>query len=124
MFGTSNKKIDLISSIFDRIDIGKFVFVKLPYKEDSYSYQILDGKQRLNTIIEFYEDRFKYKGKLFSELSWIDQSNIKNHPISVAEIRDEDATEEKVIEYFIRLNISGTPVEKSFLENLKETYLK
>jgi hypothetical protein len=62
-------KVALIDSIFRGLDIGKFVFINLPFKDNSPSQEILDGKQRLNAIIEFTQDRFKYKGVYYSELS-------------------------------------------------------
>lgn len=120
---TLQQKEDLISSIFQRIDIGKFVFIKNKFKVNEPNYQILDGKQRLNTLIEFYEDRFPFNGKVFSELSWSDQHVLTGLSVSVAEVREEDADEKSIVEYFIKLNISGTPVEKEFLLNLQKKYL-
>jgi hypothetical protein len=34
----------LIDSLFKNIEIGKFVFVQLPWKHESYGYEVLDGK--------------------------------------------------------------------------------
>ena len=42
----------LIDSIFKGVDIGKFVFISLDYKPDSPCYEILDGKQRLNGLLD------------------------------------------------------------------------
>ena len=55
-------KVKLIDSIFNNIDVGKFAFIKVPYKDNSPSYECLDGKQRVTALIEFYEGRFEYKG--------------------------------------------------------------
>jgi hypothetical protein len=43
-------KIDLIDSIFNNIDIGKFVFVQRDFSVIDKLYEILDGKQRLTAI--------------------------------------------------------------------------
>ena len=43
---------------------------------EDYGYDVLDGKQRLTTLIEYFTDSFKYKGKYFSELSFLDQYKI------------------------------------------------
>ena len=67
----SDKQL-LIDSIFNNIDIGKFAFIHLDYKtwnKTGYAYEILDGKQRLKTIIDFYENRFSYKGIYYNDLS-------------------------------------------------------
>ena len=39
-------KVALIDSIFNNVDIGKFVFIHKEYGED-YCYEVLDGKQRV-----------------------------------------------------------------------------
>lgn len=52
-------KIALIDSIFNNIDIGKFVLVQRDMGFDGKLYEIIDGKQRLTAIKEFYEDRFQ-----------------------------------------------------------------
>jgi len=121
---TEEQKIDLIDSIFNDRDIGKFVLVEVNFKENEPGYQILDGKQRLNTLIEFWEDRLIYKGLKYSELSPTDRRNFNRVSISMAKIGERNLTEKKIIEYFIYLNKTGTPVEPKFLKNLEEQYFK
>jgi len=62
---TIEEKRMLIESMFKNVDIGKFVFIKREYNENPKvkSYEVLDGKQRLSTIMEYFEDRFTFKGK-------------------------------------------------------------
>lgn len=103
-------KIALIDSIYSNIDIGKFVFNKLPFKEDALSYEIVDGKQRIQAICDFYESRFKYKGKYFLDLSGRDQDHFKNYNISCAEI--EHATQKEIMQIFIMINSHGKIMDK------------
>jgi len=121
---TLEQKVLLIDSIFNRVDIGKFVFVELPYKDLSPSFQVLDGKQRISTIIDFIECRFPYKGIYFSDLSYNDRRNLFNFSSSIATIDERHVTEKLVIEYFVKLNSTGTPVDPEFLDSLKSSYLK
>jgi hypothetical protein len=116
-----NQKIFLIDSIFNDIDIGKFVLIKLDYEDNRESYEILDGKQRLSTIIDFIEDRFKFNGVLFSELSRSDKRNFLNKRISVGLSDERNFDKKKIIEYFIRLNVTGTPVSRDFLKKLEKS---
>jgi uncharacterized protein with ParB-like and HNH nuclease domain len=115
------QKTYLIDSIFNDIDIGKFVLIKLEFEENRESYEILDGKQRLSTIIDFIEDKFKINGYFFSELSKSDKRSFFNKRISIGFSDERNFDKDKVIEYFIRLNVSGTPIEKEFLDNLKKS---
>lgn len=111
-------KINLIDSIFKGIEIGKFAFISLPYAANSPSYEILDGKQRMNTLIEFYEDKFKYKGFYFSQLTLTDRHYFLDYNITVGKT-DESITQKQKYEYFLRLNTSGKPQDLSHLKYVK-----
>ena len=109
----------LIDSVFNNIEIGKFVFVEMPWQGKEYpAYQILDGKQRLSAIIDFYLNRFQYKGLYFNDLITEDQYWFKNFPISVAEL-PENISKEQVLKQFIILNTTGHVMEEKQLEKVK-----
>lgn len=112
-------KIALIDSIFNNIDIGKFTFIKNGIMEKD---EVLDGKQRLSTLLEFYEDRFEYKGYKFSDLSFRDQNHITNYSISWGET--SGLTDEQKLRYFIKLNTTGKPMDKKHLEKVKSMLTK
>jgi hypothetical protein len=116
---TQSQKELLIDSIINKRDIGKFVLIEKSFEENEPGYEILDGKQRLSTIIEFYEDRFSYNGIYFSDLSERDKRYFDSMSISMAHVDERSIDEKQIIDYFINLNISGTPISKEFLENLK-----
>lgn len=111
----------LLDSIFKGIDIGKFVFVHRPdekWKVDRISYEILDGKQRLNTLIEFYEDRITYKGCTFSQLGWEDRRTFKEHMVSVAEVRETNKKD--ILVSFLSLNRGGRVMDKGQIEKVEK----
>lgn len=111
-------KVALIDSIFNNVEIGKFVFIHLPYG-GQYSYEILDGKQRLRALLDFFEDRFQYKGKYFSNLSIREQHFFKNYSVSVAETRDE-LTREQKLRYFLKLNKNGHVMAQEQIEKVEK----
>ena len=110
-------KIALIDSIFNNIDIGKIIFVQLDYTQDIY-YEVLDGKQRLTAIRDFHEDRFKYNGYYFSELSRFDKNKFENHSISYGYL--ENPTKEAIFETFIKLNTCGKPMATKHINHVKK----
>lgn len=113
-------KVALIDSIFHNVDIGKFTFIHYDadkWLETGFSYEILDGKQRLRAILDFYEDRFTYKGKYFSELSYRDQYHFKEYGVVQAEARN--LTREQILRYFIMLNTGGRIMAKEQIEKVK-----
>lgn len=109
-------KIALIDSIFNNIEIGKFTFIKAENIMDKN--EVLDGKQRLTTLLEYYEDRFEYNGFKFSDLSVRDQNHITGYSISWGET--ENLTEEQKLRYFIKLNTTGKPMDENHIEKVKK----
>ena len=107
----------LIDSIYKNVDIGKFVFVKLHFGGE-FSYEILDGKQRVNAIKEFYEDRLTYKGLKYSELSSRDRGHLENYHIATCTV-SECSTKQK-LKIFYKLNISGKVMDKKHLDKIEK----
>ena len=101
---TQKDKEALIDSIFRGIDIGKFVFCHLGYS-NKYGYEILDGKQRLLTLKEFYENKFSYKGYFYNDLCEVDKRFFERYNISYAEIT-EDVSRASKLATFIALPCS------------------
>lgn len=112
-----DQKTALLDSVFQNIDIGKFTFSELPLKAVGNLYEIIDGKQRLTTICEFFEGRLAYRGKLYHELSWRDRNHFENYPIVQAEMRD--ATEQQILKLFVKLNTTGVPMDADHLAKVK-----
>lgn len=113
----------LLGSIFKNIDIGKFVLIHLSDKEwheRGLGYEILDGKQRLSTLIEFYENKLSYKGKYFNDLSETDKRAFTRHQVAIAEVRETD--KKTVLKYFLMLNRTGKSMDKAHLDKVEKMF--
>ena len=64
-------------------------------------FEVEDGQQRLTTLKNFMNDKFKVNNKKYSELSEIEKDHIKNYEISVTKVKN--ATYEQIIVMFDRL---------------------
>lgn len=87
---TDSDKEQLLDSIFMGSDIGKFtvrVLDDVEWFERQLSYEIIDGKQRLMTLLNFYLNRFPYKGFYYNGLSAKDRRTFLDHTISWAKSR-------------------------------------
>ena len=118
---TKEDKEDLIDSIFNNIDIGKVILNHLDnsdWRERGVSYEIVDGKQRLSTLLEYYENRFPYKGMYFNDLSPRDKYTFLEHPIAIAEVRN--LSKEDVLTLFLRVNKTGRVMSKDHLVRVEE----
>lgn len=115
---SKNDKVALIDSIFNNVEIGKFAIINKPW-ENKYSYEVLDGKQRIRALLDFYENRFKYKGYYYNELSRADQEWFKNFPITLA-IVDDDLVNN--LKYFLLLNTTGKKMSAKHIEHIQSLY--
>lgn len=124
---TSDQKVELIDSIFKNIDIGKFTVIKRPWGPNPNEpttqllYEMLDGKQRLTAIYEFFIGKFQYKGKYYFELHPRDRNHFRHYRISYVE--SSPLTNEQKYRYFLKLNTTGTPVDKEHLDRVKQLWL-
>lgn len=111
----------LLDSIFAGREIGRLVFRDRDTSEwlkDGLTYEIIDGKQRLLTLLAFYENRFKYRGFYYNDLSPKDRNCFLNCITAVAEVRD--VSRKEVLEIFLALNECGRPVSENVLDNVRD----
>ena len=113
-------KVALIDSVFNNVDIGKFTFIRLPFNPDphSFQYEILDGKQRLQALVDFVEGRFEYRGKKFQELHPMDQHHFESHSVVMTET--DNLTFKQKCQYFLKLNTSGKPQSQEHMEKIRQ----
>jgi len=112
-----DQKVALIDSIFQRIDIGKFTFIQRDFSDKTHYFEIIDGKQRLSAICEYYEDRFEWRGKRYSELCPTDANHFDTFPIIQGEV--SQVTPAQILKLFVKLNTSGTPMDADHLEKVR-----
>ena len=126
-----NDKQLLIDSIYNGIEIGKIVirarsfeWVEKRVKEgkihNTAFYDIVDGKQRSMTILEFIENKFPdsygYYFKDLSELAKIKFYNFSS--LTFAEM-GEGSTDEDVKSVFLNINFTGVPMSKEHIDFVK-----
>ena len=121
---TPDDKLALIDSVFNNRDIGKFAFVErnwkteLKEKGDGLMWEILDGKQRLRTLLDYYENRFSYKGIYYSDLCFEDIIHWREFPITYAEIPGVP-DRKTVLKCFLHLNRSGRIMDADHLAKIQ-----
>lgn len=118
VWGTEDK-VALIDSIFNNIDIGKFVF-RHNNSMSELAYEVIDGKQRLTALTEYYENRFPYKGYYYNDLSAKDRVTFRGAGCLVARL--ENLTDKDVYRLFIRLNTTGKVMDEKHIEFVKSLY--
>ena len=127
----------LIDSILNEYDIPKiyiadFTYGNITLNKTGLSYAIIDGKQRLEAIFEFYsgkvllDDAFIYQQNPHLKLGGLGYSDLaknypevadifRNHPLSVVHVITDE--QERIDELFVRLNrskpLTGTEIRNA-----------
>lgn len=110
----------LVQSIFDRADIGKFLFLEYPHPE--YRLEVVDGKQRLNAICEFYEGRFAYKGKTWFQLSWSDKRAFMDVMVQMGKLDASRIKKSDILWLFLCINAGGVPQTEEHIATARALY--
>ena len=123
---TLEQKQALIDSIYNWVEIGKFVFRYKSWSQlekemiefgHGYNFECIDGKQRMNTIIDFVQNKFKDSdGNYWSDLSIAAHREFLNYDRLIFGKLDEGTTDNMVIDTFLNLNFTGVPMS---LEHIK-----
>lgn len=111
-------RINLLDSIFNNISIGTFVLARRSYGTKNELYEVIDGKQRISAIVDFYLNKFEYAGLSYNNLSYVDQQWFKRFSISVAHI--EEPTDEEKMKVFLMLNTTGKVMDKYHLDKVRK----
>jgi len=117
---TEEDKKELIKSIFEGCDIGKFIFINKPHPENRL--EVLDGKQRLSAIMGYIEGYFKYKGFFFHELSRADQRAFKSLMIQSIELDGDRTSKKEILKLFLTVNHAGVPQTAGHIAKIQEMY--
>lgn len=128
---TLQQKQQLILSVFKQ-RFGSYSGVRLiqhfsaVYDNEKELFQIIDGKQRLTTLFDFYDGKFpiNFKGKeyYFSNLSKDLQEAVAGFNMEFVikyHYDDDPVTDQDKIDWFEMINFFGTPQEMEHLNKLK-----
>ena len=97
------------------------------FSSDTKLYEVLDGKQRLTTLLEFVRNEFTVDGIYYKDWGYEDVRAFHKLPLVytlVDGFDDKGLTLALKVELFLQLNSYGEAVDKAHLEMIKETYLQ
>ncbi len=93
----------LIDSIFRGIDIPK-LYMELRNDDE---WDCIDGHQRIEAILGFFDGAYEYQGSTFEDLSDEDKTTFETYKLTISEVHEID--EEEIRLLFTRLQL-GVPL--------------
>ncbi len=123
VWSLENKKA-YIKHLFDEQNTsGLFVLYHNDYGSE-YLYEVIDGKQRINALIEFKLNKLSIdingKEVFYRELSPLDVRLFNQRVVNVAVAKD--LTNAQKIKLFLNINQDGVKVDSTHLEYLNKRY--
>jgi hypothetical protein len=131
---TLEQKQLLIDSIYNGIEIGKFLFRYNTWSKieegmtndgHGYSWDCVDGKQRFMAILHFVQNKYPDSyGNYWNDLSENAQGKLLNyHNLSYGEM-GESTKDSDVVDTFLTMNHSGVPMSKEHIEYVQQFRMK
>ena len=116
---TLEDKQRLIESVMLERNIDSFIFVKYPFEKYKGRNEILDGKQRLNALVEFYTSQYPYKGRFYHQLSARDRNRFESLRITYGQMDGERMSRAELLSMFLETNTGGVPQTEEHLEKVR-----
>lgn len=116
---TDADRARLLDSLFRGLSIGEFIFISNRVTDD-YTYEVLDGQQRLTTLVNFVLNKFTYRGKYWNQLSTKDQQMFEGVRTSWVELEGAHLTPRLKAEMFLIVNDSGVPQTEEHLQKVRD----
>ena len=125
----------LIESIYQGIDCGRILIRKRSWEKleqlaatgerELYFKDIIDGKQRLNTMFRFLRNEFPdIHGNYYNDLSNYAQRKVSDNSLFAFAELDENTTDEEVINQFLKVNFTGKVMSLDHINYVRSIKLK
>jgi hypothetical protein len=118
---TKLDKVRFLETVFERRDLGKFVFLEDgSYRSDTV--EVLDGKQRLSALLDFYLGKISYNGVYWRELSKLDRLCFEGVGVQFVLIDKTQVKKSDLLRLFLDINCAGVPQTEEHLDYVRELY--
>jgi len=113
---TQEDKDRYLDTLFAGRPLGNFIFVR---HHDGQSDELLDGKQRLSTLLELVMSVLPYRGVYWHEMSGEDRNTVLQRTAQYADLDSEQYTRADFYEIFLEVNRAGVPQTEEHLNHVR-----
>jgi uncharacterized protein with ParB-like and HNH nuclease domain len=103
---TMKQRIRLIESLWLGLPIASFVYNRSSQIDGKTDQWLIDGQQRITTILSYLNDEFEVFGSKWSDVDVVDRRGFNMKPFPCYELRLDD--EAKLEDIYNRLAYGGT----------------
>jgi len=125
-------KQNLINSLYRGLDLGRVIIYERTYEEverqlkkgnlETCFYDVIDGKQRLNTLIEWKNNKFPdSNGYYFKDLSMVAQRTLLSST-NLGFFKIETNRIEDILKVFLNNVVAGVPMDVNHVNKVQEVY--
>jgi hypothetical protein len=114
---SAEDKAALLDSLCTGREIGRFILVENNYPRLN---EILDGKQRLNCLWEFFTSQIPYQGVYWHELTPRDRNRIETRMVQIVELKSDKYTRADLLQIFLEVNTAGVPQTEAHLQKVRD----
>lgn len=117
---TLQDKQRFVQSMLENRPTGLFVFVQ-DRTHRTNDYFVLDGKQRLSAVVEFFTSQFPLSdGVYFHELSAVLRNAFDDRLVNVATIDSSQVSQSQLCDIFLAINTGGVPQSEEHLTHVRQ----
>lgn len=109
---TDKEQQEFLYSIFHNLPLGHVAIIdRDSYIEGVPNYEVVDGKQRITTLLKFFDNEIAYRvdgvDVFYKDLDIVTQRQVKHKTLPYQQLIN--VTEKDKLEYFYLVNFSGVP---------------
>lgn len=106
-------------------------FITAPYKKSKREYEVLDGKQRMMSVIQFVQNQFPVERLYYKDLTIGDVSRLMNATFKYKLVKYYDKKKgfsemslKQKVELFLQINEYGQKVSDEHLSKIKKEFIE
>ena len=103
-------------SVFQGRNVGRFIFV---VDINTNSIEVLDGKQRLNAMLELLTSTTAYRGVYWHQMTREDRSKVESRLAQFVDLQKHDYSRADLLQIFLEVNAAGVPQSPEHLEYVR-----
>lgn len=109
-------------SLIESVMVQRFIPPLCLVQKLDDTYEVIDGKQRLNALLSYKEGMYDFCGYFYEELPKEYKHRLNYHPVKahvIYDYEDRPVTDQDKLEWFKWVNFAGTPQDREYINGFQ-----